>query len=71
MTTGRVKFFNPRKGFGFIALNDGSGDVYVHESDIDRAGLGQITAGQGLNFAIEMRDKGARAVNLEASFAHR
>ncbi|MBV8617007.1 MAG: cold-shock protein, partial [Acetobacteraceae bacterium] len=44
MTTGTVKWFNPQKGFGFIQPSDGSKDVFVHVSAVERAGLATLRA---------------------------
>ncbi|MBB1250507.1 MULTISPECIES: cold-shock protein [unclassified Rhizobium] len=56
MTTGTVKWFNATKGFGFIQPDDGSQDVFVHISAVERAGLGSIVEGQKLSFELE-RDR--------------
>ncbi|ODT87271.1 cold-shock protein [Phenylobacterium sp. SCN 70-31] len=56
MTIGTVKWFNPTKGFGFIQPEDGSADVFVHISAVERAGLGSLSEGQKLSFELE-RDK--------------
>ena len=45
MTTGTVKFFNTTKGFGFITPEDGTKDVFVHISTVERSGLGYLTDG--------------------------
>lgn len=66
-TTGTVKFFNAAKGFGFIAPQDGSKDVFVHISAVDRAGLPQLAENQTLSFDVERGDNGkTSAVNLKA-----
>ena len=65
MATGKVKFFNATKGFGFIAPDDGSKDVFVHISAVERAGLSMLNEGQKVSFdVIEERGKQA-ASNLE------
>jgi CspA family cold shock protein len=56
MTTGTVKWFNATKGFGFIQPDDGSADVFVHISAVERAGMSSIVEGQKLGFELE-RDK--------------
>lgn len=69
MTTGTVKFFNTTKGFGFIAPEDGSADVFVHISAVERAGMRSIVEGQKLSFDIvndERKGKSA-AENLQAA----
>ncbi len=65
MTTGIVKFFNTTKGFGFIAPEDGSKDVFVHISAVERSGLGSLTDGQKVTFDVEQDDRGPKAVNLQ------
>ncbi len=50
MATGTVKWFNPTKGFGFIAPDDGSPDVFVHISAVERAGLSTLNEGQKVSF---------------------
>ncbi len=68
MSTGTVKFFNSTKGFGFIAPDDGTGDVFVHISAVERAGLGTIAEGQKLSFDIvkDSRNGKSAADNLRA-----
>jgi CspA family cold shock protein len=67
MSTGTVKFFNTTKGFGFIRPDDGSKDVFVHVSAVERAGLGSITENQKLSFDLEKGNDGkTSAVNLKA-----
>jgi cold shock protein len=66
MSTGTVKFFNPDKGFGFIQQDDGSKDVFVHISAVERAGLGSIAEKDKLSFDVEKGDNGKlAAVNLK------
>jgi CspA family cold shock protein len=67
MTTGTVKFFNSQKGFGFIQPDDGSKDVFVHISAVERAGLGGLADGQKVEFELETgRDGRTSAGNLKA-----
>ncbi|KAA0684489.1 cold-shock protein [Azospirillum brasilense] len=50
MANGTVKWFNSTKGYGFIQPDDGSVDVFVHISAVDRSGIGQLNEGQKLSF---------------------
>ena len=67
MITGTVKFFNNAKGFGFIQPDDGSKDVFVHISAVERAGLSSLNEGQQIEFEIEENRGKSSAVNLRAS----
>jgi CspA family cold shock protein len=53
MTTGIVKFFNNAKGYGFIHPEDGSKDVFVHISAVERAGLATLSENQKVSFDLE------------------
>lgn len=66
-TTGTVKFFNPAKGFGFIAPQDGSKDVFVHISAVEKAGLSTLSENQKVSFELETGNNGkVSAVDLKA-----
>jgi CspA family cold shock protein len=52
MATGTVKWFNSTKGFGFIQPDDGTQDVFVHISAVERAGLGNLQEGQKVSFEV-------------------
>ena len=52
MATGTVKWFNPQKGYGFIEPEDGSGDVFVHMSAVEEAGLVTLNEGQKVTFEL-------------------
>ncbi len=67
MATGTVKWFNPGKGFGFIAPSDGSKDVFVHISAVDRSGLGTLTEGQKVSFDVVSERGKTAAANLKAA----
>jgi len=68
MITGTVKFFNPDKGYGFIAPEDGSGDAFVHISAVERAGLGTLERDQRVSYELEKDNRGkTSAVNLQAA----
>ncbi|WP_321488996.1 cold-shock protein [uncultured Hyphomonas sp.] len=58
MTSGTVKFYNDQKGFGFIAPDDGSTDVFVHATALERAGMRILTEGQKVSFttAVDKRN---------------
>jgi cold shock protein len=67
MATGVVKWFNGQKGFGFIQPTDGSNDVFVHISAVERAGMTGLGEGQKLSYEVKvdkMRGKSS-AENLE------
>lgn len=67
MPRGTVKWFNPTKGYGFIQPEDGSKDVFVHISALERAGLDNLREGQKLSFELERGQQGkVSAVNLKA-----
>jgi len=66
MATGTVKWFNPAKGYGFIMPEDGSKDVFVHISAVERSGLGSLREGQKISFDLERGQQGkVSAVNLK------
>jgi CspA family cold shock protein len=66
MATGTVKFFNATKGFGFIQPDDGSKDVFVHISAVERAGMGTLSEKQKVAFDLQTgRDGRISAVNLK------
>lgn len=68
MSTGTVKWFNSTKGFGFIQPEDGSADVFVHISAVERAGMGGLQEGQKLSYEMETGRTGKMAaVNLRAA----
>jgi CspA family cold shock protein len=63
MLDGKVKWFNPRKGYGFIAATDGR-DAFVHYSDIGGGGFKTLEEGDEVLFDIVEGEKGPRAVNV-------
>jgi CspA family cold shock protein len=67
MPTGTVKWFNPAKGYGFIQPSDGSKDVFVHISAVERSGLGTLTEGQKVSFDIVSERGKSAAANLKAA----
>jgi cold shock protein len=68
MPTGTVKWFNPAKGFGVIKPEDGSPDVFVHASAVERSGLTTLNEGQRVQFDVERNPKSGKnaAANLRA-----
>ena len=67
MINGTVKFFNNAKGFGFIQPDDGSKDVFVHISAVERAGLTTLSEKQKVSFELERGANGkVSATNLKA-----
>jgi len=66
MPVGTVKWFNGTKGYGFIAPDDGSKDVFVHISAVERAGMRSLNEGQRISFELERGQQGrVAAVNLQ------
>ncbi|HYM30600.1 MAG TPA: cold-shock protein [Candidatus Cybelea sp.] len=65
MAIGTVKWFNPTKGFGFIMPSDGSKDVFVHISAVERAGLKTLTEGQKVSFDVAVERGKNAAVNIK------
>ena len=66
MASGTVKWFNAQKGYGFIQPDDGSKDVFVHISAVERSNLGTLREGQKVSFELERGQQGkTSAVNLK------
>ena len=64
MATGTVKYFNATRGFGFIAPDDGSKDVFVHISAVQQSEIEYLVEGQKVSFDVEEEARGPKAVNL-------
>ena len=67
MATGTVKFFNHNRGFGFIEPTDGSPDVFVHATAVEKAGMPALAEGQKLNYEVEIDERSGKsaATNLQ------
>ena len=67
MPTGTVKFFNSQKGFGFIEVDGGGPDVFVHISEVQNSGLDMLSDGQKVSFESQMDPKKGKpnAVNIK------
>jgi CspA family cold shock protein len=67
MASGKVKWFNSQKGYGFIQPSNGGADVFVHISAVERAGMDGLQEGQSLSYDLEQGQRGrVSAVNLRA-----
>ena len=69
MTIGTVKWFNAQKGYGFIRPEDGSNDVFVHISAVERAGMNDLKEGQKIGFELQQDRRSGKvsACNLKAA----
>jgi len=69
MSLGTVKWFNAQKGYGFIQPEDGSKDVFVHISAVERSGIGSLYEGQKVSFDVEQDKRTGKtaACNLQAT----
>jgi cold shock protein len=63
MATGRIKWFNTQKGYGFIDSDDGSNDVFVHITAIRQSGLEALDEGQKIEFELHQRGDGRTTAN--------
>jgi|TARA_B110000977_G_C11010179_1_gene467350 CspA family cold shock protein len=66
MTTGKVKWFNAEKGYGFITPDDGSKDVFAHFSAISSEGFKTLTENQAVSYELEQGPKGPQASNIQS-----
>jgi len=65
MAQGTVKWFNAEKGYGFIAVDGGGADVFVHYSAINSSGFRSLEEGQRVEFETTQGDKGVQAANVQ------
>lgn len=65
--SGTVKWFNPTKGFGFIVPENGGNDVFVHISEVEKAGLKALDEGQKVNFELQDNRGRQAAANLQVA----
>jgi CspA family cold shock protein len=65
MPTGRVKWFDNKKGYGFIELDDGSGDIFVHYSDILEEGFKTLSEGDAVEFEVSESDQSRKAIKVK------
>ncbi|MDP8215435.1 MAG: cold shock domain-containing protein [Candidatus Euphemobacter frigidus] len=61
---GKVKWFNDRKGYGFIEKEDGNGDVFVHHTAISTEGFRTLAEGQEVEFEVIQDQRGEKAINV-------
>ena len=64
VSTGKVKWFNEKKGFGFISPDSGSEDLFVHHSEVKTTGYASLADGQKVEFTIGQGKKGPCATNV-------
>lgn len=67
MATGKVKWFDERKGFGFITPDDGGEDLFVHHTSIQAEGFRSLREGQEVEYEIGEGRKGPQAVNVRGA----
>ena len=68
MPTGKVKFFNAQKGYGFISPEDGGKDAFVHISAVEKAGMSGLNQDERVTYELETDQRGrASAVNLQSA----
>jgi len=63
--TGKVVWFDPKKGIGFVAKDDGTGDLFVHWSNIVMEGFKTLKPGQTISYELGENHKGIQAINIK------
>lgn len=66
MATGKVKWFNPTKGYGFITPDEGGKDVFVHISAVEKSGMSSLNEDQAVSYDVESNNGKTSAANLQA-----
>ena len=69
MATGTVKFYNDQKGYGFIAPDDGSKDVFVHATALERAGINGLAEGQKVSYETDVDERSGKTAVSSISAA--
>ncbi len=65
MKNGTVKWFNPTKGYGFIQVEEGGNDVFVHITEVEKSGLQTLNEGQTVTFELATNNGKTSAVNIK------
>ena len=65
MTTGKIKWFNPAKGYGFIESGAGGKDVFLHVSALEKAGIDTLKEGEEIEFEIGENKGNENAINIK------
>ena len=65
MPTGKVKWFNPKKGYGFLENDDGGKDVFLHITALQEAGIDTLSEGDSLSFEIRESQGKEKAINIK------
>ena len=65
MPTGKVKWFNSRKGYGFISPEDGQKDIFVHITTLEKSGLSYLDEGDKVSYEISEEDGKTKAINIK------
>ena len=65
MNTGTVKFYNDQKGFGFVMPDNGSGDIYLHASELRRSGVQAVEPDQRIRYSTRQGNKGVEVDRVE------